>query len=368
MRPEISVFIPVYKGIGLLSKNLGNLVTQKINKEIFVVVDGEPSQESLHAFKEFGKNANFIFNSKRIGKVNGLNKAVKRAKGNVFVFLDDDVEVANDSRFLQKIVSEMHDTDILEIKKEVVDNSLLSKMTYCEYVGFNIWAWLLTRFGKRSPSVNGQAFAIKRNIFDSLNGFRRVIAEDLDMGMRAFLKNYRFKYTDKVKVYNHVISDFKTWVIQRTRWATANAFCVRECFLELIKKSATKYQIFIPALLFLFPSIILLLSGFLVPKITVYNIVSSISSFLTNFDMSMPIWFLTTVGLNLIKGISLSIISFAIFSSLSFMLSKRVGLEFKLDGFLMYYFFYSVLSMLIQIVGFTKVFIFNDTSSSDWKV
>ena len=84
---EISIFIPVYRESRLLPKILKTLLNQKVEKEIFVIID-EPTKNSMKVYQKFGKKVNFILHEKRVGKVNALNKAVKLSSGKILLFLD----------------------------------------------------------------------------------------------------------------------------------------------------------------------------------------------------------------------------------------------------------------------------------------
>ena len=93
----------------------------------------------------------------------------------------------------------------MDIKKKVVkDKSFLSKMAYYEYLTFNISSWLSSRYLHKCPAVNGAAFAIKREMFEKVHGFRTVVAEDIDLATRAFLEDSSFAYTTDVEVKNEV--------------------------------------------------------------------------------------------------------------------------------------------------------------------
>jgi len=376
MTPKISILIPVYKESKLLPNVLNKLLNQKIEKEIFVIID-EPSEYSLKISNELHEKVKFIINNERIGKANALNKVAKIASSEILLFLDADVEIPDDEFFLNKILREAEKADIIDVKKEVVKDSFLAKMTYYEYVGFNICSWLMAKFIKKTPAINGAAFAIKKSVFDKLGGFRKVISEDLDIATRAFLKDYKFTYIKEVNVYNHVHSSWRKWMIQRRRWSMGAALWLKEWFKELLKRCVKKPQIFIPALFMLFPSSIIPIINIFSLNSPVYaltsaplHFISIISLFLTvNFNFMLPILLLIHIGLNILQNFSASIIAFLAFSSLFFILSRRLGFKFKLHEFLIYYFIYSFLSLLIMIASLIKVFIFNKKDEKlDWKV
>lgn len=364
---EISVFVPVYKESELLPAILHKLVSQDVDKEIFVIID-VPTEHSLETIKRFKKEVKVIINEKRIGKANALNNAVISSSGDVLLFLDADIELPDDPNFLKRIMEKMKYTDFLDIKKKVTRDSFLSKMTSYEYVGFNIGAWMIAKYVKKCPAVNGAAFAVNREVFRALNGFRRVVAEDIDIATRAFLKNYSFAYTKEVEVKNTVHSSWKSWIKQRKRWALGQALWLKDWYRDLLRKCAEKPQIFIPALFFLFPSLILLFLNFLTPNTLVYKLFSVFFLFLAvKFNFALPIFVLSAVSADLLKSLLASILSFAVFSILFFSLSRKLGFEFKIHEFFIYYFFYSFLCLIIAIIGLIQVFILHKKTATDWK-
>lgn len=368
MEPVITVFIPVYKESKLLSAMLHKLISQDAEKEIFVIMD-EPTEESIKISKSFKDDVRFILNNSRIGKAKALNEAAKLSSGEILFFLDADIELPDDPKFLGKVIHEMRDTDILDIKKRVHRDSFLSKMTYYEYLGFNISAWLTAKFVKKSPAVNGAAFAIKRNAFESLAGFRGVISEDLDLATRAFLNNYHFRYTGGIEVHNYVHSSWKDWVKQRKRWAFGTALWAKEYYRDLLKSTIKHPQIFIPGLFFLFPSLVLIILGFLIPDLLIHKIFYIIFLFLAiKFSFILPILMLTIIGADFLKNLVPTFLSFLAFAFLFFAFAKKLGFKFKFHEFLIYYFFYSLLVLLIMIIGLICVFVFNKKLKVDWKV
>ena len=128
-------------------------------------------------------------------------------------------------------------------------------MAYYEYFTFNVSAWLSSKFMHKCPAVNGAAFAIKRETFEKVGGFHKVIAEDIDLATRAFLQDSSFAYTTDVEVKNVVFSDWGKWFKQRRRWSIGQARWTVDWYQDLIKKFVKKPQVFLPSLFFLYPSL-----------------------------------------------------------------------------------------------------------------
>jgi len=367
MKPKISVFIPVYRESEWLPKILDSLINEDVEKEVFVIID-EPSENSFHIAEKFRGEVRFILNGERIGKVNALNEAVKESSGSILLFLDADIEVPCNSQLLKKILKEMNDVDVLDVKKEVVKESLLSKMTYYEYVGFNVSGWSMAKLVKKSPGVNGAAFAVKRNVFDSIGGFRRVVSEDLDFATRASLNGYRFGYLEDVKVYCHVKSSWKDWIKQRRRWTVGAALWIREWWRALLKSYARKLHILIPLLFLLFPSSAILILNLYLPKLLAYNMISILFLFLAvKFNFMLPVLLLTHLSLNFVENLSLTLLIFLTFTLPYYLFSRRLRLQFTFHEFLLYYFFYSLLSVLLTVIGMIEVFVLKKRTVPGWK-
>ncbi len=366
------MIIPVYRESKVLPQLLEKLSRQSIDCEIIVVVD-EPTEGFCDLMKCFRDRVVFIVNEERIGKAMALNKAVEFSSGEILVFLDSDVDIPDDPGFLEKIVEEMRDCDILDFKKVVVKNSLLAKLTYYEYVGANIASWLTTRCLGRCPAINGSGFAVRRSVFVELGGFRRVVSEDFDFATRAFLKRYKFKYTTRVFVYNYVHSSWRKWIIQRKRWSLGCALWLREWWKPLLKECLRHLQVFIPALLALIPSIVYIVANFFIPNMIIYKLFTAILFFIAiKFNVIFPLLLLTTLGVGFVKNLAVLLISFLVFTIVFMALSKKLGFSFRTHEFLAYYFVYSPLVLFTIITAFIKIAVLRGNESvcklSDWKV
>ncbi|MGE5187539.1 MAG: glycosyltransferase [Betaproteobacteria bacterium] len=366
---DISIFIPVYKESNQIEAMLNQLVSQNVTKEIFVTID-QPTPEFNQKIENLNlADVKIIINEERVGKANALNNAVKLSTGKVLLFLDSDVGIPNDSDYLRKIVMDMEYTDILDIKKKVTkEKSFLSKMAYYEYLTFNISAWIASRFLHKCPAVNGAAFAIKRETFERIGGFRKVVAEDIDIATRAFLENSSFAYTHAVEVQNVVHSGWGKWFTQRRRWAIGQALWLKDWYKELASRFIKKPQVFLPSLFFLYPSVAVFFLSALIPSLWLYNSMLVFSIFLTvKFNIALPVFLLSLATADVLKILLISLSGFAITASVFYGFSRKLGFgEVKLHELFVYYFFYSSVWMLIIIAGHLQV-VFGKKAGPDWK-
>ncbi len=362
----ISILIPIYRGSKILGKVLRRLVNQDVDKEIFVIID-KPSKNSLRIIRELDGKVYFIVNMERIGKVNALNEAVKRSRGEILLFLDGDVEIPEDPYFLRRIIDEMKNVDILDLRKEIVKNSFLSRMMYYEYVMMNIYSWLASKLAGKTPAINGAAFAIRRDVFSSLNGFRRVISEDLDIATRAFLRNHRFKYAEEVKVYNHVYLNWKLWIRQRKRWAIGGVLWFRKWGIDLAKTCLKYPRLLLPLIILILPTFIAPI-GLLVPNQLIHELlITIILFFITKYNNIFPT-LLLMVPIKFINESSTLLLSLSSTLLLYFILSKKLGFKFKVYEFIIYSLLYLPVYIVILILCFIQIFILKKRIRLNWKV
>ena len=366
---DVSIFIPVYKESDQLPGMLNELGSQNVSKEIFVTVD-QPTDEFCEKIKHFvNANIKFIVNKERVGKANALNSTVKLSSGKVLLFLDSDIGIPNDPDYLKKIVMEMQHADVLDIKKKVTrGKSFLSKMAYYEYFTFNISAWLASRYMHKCPAVNGAAFAIRREMFEKVHGFRKVVAEDIDIATRAFLEDSSFAYTHEVEVKNEVHSNWQKWFTQRRRWAIGQALWLKDWYKQLAKRFINKPQIFLPSLFFLYPSVVVFALAAVIPSLWMYNSLLVVSLFLSvKFNIALPIFLLSLATADAIKILLISMSGFGFTAAVFYAFSRKLGFQIKLHELFVYYFFYSTIWMIIIVIGHIQVFALMKKAAPDWR-
>lgn len=366
---DISIFVPVYKESKQLEGMLDNLCSQNVSKEIFVTVDA-PTEDFAREIKRLEReNVKFIINPDRGGKSNALNNTFPLSTGKVLLFLDSDVGIPNDPDYLRKIVMEMQRNDVLDIKKRVVkDKSFLSRMAYYEYLTFNISSWLASRYMHKCPAVNGAAFAIKRETFEKVGGFRKVVAEDIDIATRAFLADSSFAYSHDVEVQNVVHGNWKSWFTQRRRWAIGQALWLKDWYKQLVRRFIKKPQVFLPGLFFLYPSVTVFFLSAVVPSLWMYNSLLVFSLFLSvKFNIALPIFLVSLATADILKVLLISFSGFAITAVVFYGFGRKLGFrEIKLHELFVYYFFYSSVWMAIIIAGHIQV-LFGKKAGPDWK-
>lgn len=368
----ISIFIPVYRESDFLEPLLRSLLEDPYReKEIFVVID-EPTERSIKISEVFSSknNVHFIFNGERKGKANVLNEIVKDSKGTIFLFLDSDILVDGErGSFLEIVSREMRDAEIIEVKKGVVKDSLIAKIVSYDYLSFNLTNWYFSSKMGRCLGVNGAAFAIRRETFEKLGGFRRVICEDLDLATRSFIAGARFKFIDKVSVYTKAPSKWREWFNQRKRWGIGAAFWFKEYF-RLLKSIVCKHPgVVIPSLLFIFPALPLFLVSLFIPDdLSLKALYLSLILLSTKASVLLPPTALTSTALPMIRSFLVTIGNLAIYSLIFYVVARKFHFDFNPLEFAIFYLIIAPIWLLIVIISLFKAYIKPGNVKVDWKV
>ena len=370
MSSRFSIIIPVYKESEFLEPLLVNIIADPYeNKEIIVVVD-EPTEKSLSLAGKYTNKVRFIWNGERKGKVNVLNEVVEQSTGDILFFLDSDISLDTKIKNMLKTINlEIEDAEIVEVKKDVIRDSFLARIVSYDYMGFNFTNWFFSHKLNRCVGLNGAAFAIKRETFIALGGFRKVIMEDLDIGTRSFIKGIRYRFINNIHIYTKAPSSWNDWFKQRKRWALGSALWFKEYFRDFVRIAKAHPGVLLPALLFVFPY----LPFFLVTLVMPDEILVKATYFLllllsTQTTLLLTPAAFTSMSLAVFRNLFLMTGSVGACSSLFYLLSRKIGSSFNLLEFVLFYLLYSPLWLLLIITNLSKVCFKQKTANIDWKI
>ncbi|MGB9684281.1 MAG: glycosyltransferase [Candidatus Bathyarchaeales archaeon] len=365
---KISVFIPVYESSELLEPLLEKLTSDGCDdKEIFVAID-KPNEKSVRISERYHGKVHFLLSNQRRGKVEALNSAVKMSHGEILVFLDADVKIGDCKDFLEAIRREMAETDILDLKKKIIPESFISRMVNYEYTGSNFASYLYSRLVRKCFCVGGTAFAIRREAFEEVGGFSKVVSEDLDLALKTLLKNKRFKYAEKIEVYTKAPSNWKSWFTQRKRWGIGTGLWIKEHWKKLVRYIAKYPHVALPCALILFPTIFPLLFNYICSVFLNFQILNFVPPVLAaQLSFSLPPVISVSVLSIIFTGLTNFFLGFIAFAAIFYTVSKRLNFRFNIAEFLIYYFVYQPVSALVLLFGIIRAFL-SSNHKLDWKV
>lgn len=216
----VSLIIPNFNGEKYLSVCLSSILKSSYkNFEILIIDDGstDKSVRVIKSFQKKDKRVELIKNSINIGAAASRNKAVRKAKGEIVVFLDNDTEVKKD--FLSQLIK-----PILKDKKVGATQALLldfENRDIIQMAGGRLMretGWLLSfnhkdNYKKVKNDLKEKeivaisaAFAVRKEIFNKIGGFdekEAVTTEDLDFCWRVWIAGYKILLAPKAIVYHY---------------------------------------------------------------------------------------------------------------------------------------------------------------------
>ena len=175
--PKFSIVIPVRNEEECISQCLNSLLNQTYKNFEIIIVDDGSTDNTVNIIKSYIKRSNkinLILGSK-CGPSYARNIGVKRARGEVIVFIDGDNYV--NQKVLEYAFKRFKNKNVAGISVSVKYNS-----------GKGIWAkmqdaWSSFIYGE----TTGLAILYRKEIIDSIGGFKAniLLGEDLDLFLRA---------------------------------------------------------------------------------------------------------------------------------------------------------------------------------------
>jgi len=252
----VSIIILNYNGEKFLKNCLDSILKETNYDFELIVVDNNSPDHSGEKFSNKYPQCKFILNKKNLGVSEGLNVGIKNSKGNYIVVLNNDLVVAPkwlDHLFegLEKYGSGLYQPKFLKMK----DNSIIDSTGNL----INIFGFGFSREKGKKDTLQhneieeigfaaGTCLFCPKEIFDKVGYFDEkffAYNEDLDLGWRARLQNFKSFYVPKSIVYHYGSAQWKWsgekfYLLERNRW------------ISLLSNYSTK------TILKLFPSLVII--------------------------------------------------------------------------------------------------------------
>jgi len=220
---EISIIIPHFNGKEILTNCLNSLFNNSFDKYEIIVVDNGSTDGSQNLIKNDFPYIKLIENEKNEGYAGGCNSGIPHSKGKYILFLNNDVEVADN--FVEELFNAM-DTDE---KIGLVQPKLLSmqKKTHFDYSGgaggeIDVFGFPFARgrvfidlekdesqYDELTNEIfwaSGTAVLIRKSLMEKIGTFDEDFfahMEEIDLNWRAQLAGYKSVVTLKTHLYHY---------------------------------------------------------------------------------------------------------------------------------------------------------------------
>lgn len=215
----VSIIIPNFNGEKYLNTCLSSVMESSYKNFEVILVDDGSSDESLkiiHEFLEKDERLKLLRNKKNLGAAASRNKAVKVARGEILVFLDNDTQVDKD--WLKELIKPLlRDKSIGATQSLILD---FEKRELIQMAGGLLMpqtGWLLpfyqwkkylkvkNRLEEREIVAISASLAVREDAFEGIGGFdekEAVYTEDLDFCWRIWIAGYRIVLAPKSIIYH----------------------------------------------------------------------------------------------------------------------------------------------------------------------
>ena len=221
--PQITIIIPTKDKAEILDKCLKSIYSKTNYKNYNIIVINNNSckketYECLNSYKNNNKNFDYINMNCEFNYSNINNEAVKRAKGEYIVFLNNDIEIIS-SNWLSKMVGFAMQKHIgcVGIKLLYPDNTVQHCGVIIGLGGVAGHAFIRVGddndgyYGRLSTSydcsaVTAACLMINKEKFNEVNGFDeklKVAYNDVDLNLKILEKGYNNVCISSIKAYHY---------------------------------------------------------------------------------------------------------------------------------------------------------------------
>jgi len=234
--PKVSCIVTCYNEGDSVTRTIKSLLHQIYSGvlEVIIVIDGaNVNFNTLEAVNSYEKK--YLIPPKRIlkiipktsrgGHASSENLGVKIASGDIVIILDGDCSCDND--MVESAVQNFRNIDVVGVSGSIrvrnYKKNLLTRLQAVEYIiGLHLSRIGLSNIGMLN-NISGAFGIFRKNIVESVGGWKNGTAEDLDLIMRlkAYAKRYKgFKliHDHTAIVHTDVPETWKGYFKQRLRW------------------------------------------------------------------------------------------------------------------------------------------------------
>ncbi|QIW23386.1 glycosyltransferase family 2 protein [Sulfolobus sp. S-194] len=213
-----------------------NLLGINYEKYEIIIISDDPKEkfkEKYHEYMNIEKLKILNRSNPDGGKAGALNYGVRYAKYEYLVFLDSDARVDKD--FLSRLA--FHDFSVASYRLRIYNAETDVQRYYKEFTEKVMDSLFKVRYYLGLPIFpNGSAFCIRKDILIKVGGWKEnIITEDLELGIRLFLHNYKIKYFDDIIVYSLAPFTLDDLYKQIERWSYGSAQLLLQS-IKLFKK------------------------------------------------------------------------------------------------------------------------------------
>lgn len=221
---RISIIVPVFNAERYIEQCAQSILNQTLQPQEVILVDDCSTDLTLQKVKKFP------FKVLRLGKHCGAgcarNAGAQEAKGEIIVFVDADIQLGPWS--LEKILAHFSEPGV-DVVSALYTKDLPEGANFFSHFQNLLSIYRNLKLSNTAPVTFSFFCAIKKNVFNSMGGYDKIIQsyEDVEIGHRLAQKGYQCLLDDgldviHLKFYDHggLVSEY----FRKTSTAIAYAY------------------------------------------------------------------------------------------------------------------------------------------------
>ena len=204
--PLVSIIIVNYNGQKLLDECFQSLLQVNYSNYEIILVDNNSTDDSIEFIKKNYPSTIIIKLEKNYGFAYPCNVGAKNAKGDYYLFLNNDTKVT--PNFITELFQvALQDKKIAVLQSLLLksDNEVDSSGDFIDSFGRAYNSKIIPTEVKNILSARAAAMLVRKDVFSELEGFDKnfyVSFEDVDFGWRAWICGYRVVLVPTSIVYH----------------------------------------------------------------------------------------------------------------------------------------------------------------------
>lgn len=225
--PHVNIFIPAHNEALVLKNTVENLLKLDYSSYDILIINDRSKDNTEQIAKEMVENypekVKLYSRSQDSfpGKAAVLNDALSITTGEVICVFDADAKVNPD--FLTRVLPYLNDNSVAAVQtRKVISNKDYNFLTRVQNYEYSLDTFL--QMGKDSlkgaVELRGNGEIIKREALVKVDAWNEnTLTDDLDISTKFLLNNYNIRFCDTVVVNEEGITNVRSIINQRKRWA-----------------------------------------------------------------------------------------------------------------------------------------------------
>ncbi|MGE3165989.1 MAG: glycosyltransferase [Planctomycetota bacterium] len=250
--PKVLVQLPLYNEGEVAARLIESAAALDYDRsalEIQVLDDSDDGSEHLVArevsrWRQLGVPIEHLRRSTRAGyKAGALRAGLERTSAEFVAIFDADFVIPSD--FLRRAIAPFADPRVgmVQTRWSYLNEgaNLLTRVQAVLLDGHFAVEHCARAAAGRFFNFNGTAGVWRISAIEDAGGWRAdTVTEDLDLSVRAWLRGWRFRYLDEVRVPSSLPEAMAAYKVQQNRWVSGSLQTAKQCLPKVWRSSLSR--------------------------------------------------------------------------------------------------------------------------------